>query len=144
MTTYHVYSTVALKWNRKIQCGNSCRRISLPLCLVLERCSHTPHLFFSNTPLPASNNFWTKVQLSTKSDAFLSTNILLSLFIFFNLGYCTVFLKLCYHDIVTFGKKWMYENLVIDSLKTSRFQVLSDHFQCPCDVINTFQGTVPA
>jgi len=44
-----------------------------------------PRLFFSNrpTPLPASNIFWTKVQLSTKSDAFLSTNILLSLIIFF-------------------------------------------------------------
>jgi len=41
-----------------------------------------PHLFFSNTPLPASNNFWTQVQLSTKSDAFLSTNILLSLIFF--------------------------------------------------------------
>jgi len=40
-------------------------------------------LFFSNTPLPASNNFWTNVQLSTKSDAFLSTNILLSLIILF-------------------------------------------------------------
>jgi len=32
---------------------------------------------------PASNNFWTEVQLSTKPDAFLSTNILLSLMIFF-------------------------------------------------------------
>jgi len=30
-----------------------------------------------------SNNFWTKVQLSAKSYAFLSTNILLSLAIFF-------------------------------------------------------------
>jgi len=29
-----------------------------------------PHLFFSNTFLPASNDFWTKVQLSTKPDAF--------------------------------------------------------------------------
>jgi len=44
-----------------------------------------PHLFFSNAPLPASNNYWTKVQLSTKSDAFLSTIILLSLICFFNL-----------------------------------------------------------
>jgi len=67
MTTYLVYSTVALKWNRKLHCGNSCRRINLPLCLVWERRSHTS--FFSNTFLPASNNFWTKVQLSTKSDA---------------------------------------------------------------------------
>jgi len=29
-----MYSTVALKWNRKIKCGNSCKRISLPLFLV--------------------------------------------------------------------------------------------------------------
>ena len=50
-----------------------------------ERHSHTS--FFSNTPLPTSNNFWTKVQLSTKSDSFLSTNTLLSLIIFFNLLY---------------------------------------------------------
>jgi len=41
MTSYLVYSTVALKWNRKIQCGNSCRRFSLVLCLVWERRSHT-------------------------------------------------------------------------------------------------------
>jgi len=38
----------------------------------------------------------------------------------------------------------MYENLVIDSLQTSRFQILSDHFQCLYDAINTFQGKVPA
>jgi len=38
----------------------------------------------------------------------------------------------------------MYENLVTDSLPTSRFQMLSDHFQCPCDAINTFQSKVPA
>jgi len=42
-----------------------------------------PHLFFSNAPLPASYNYWTKVQLSTKSDTFLSTIILLSLMFFF-------------------------------------------------------------
>jgi len=47
------------------------------------RRSHTS--FFSNAPLPASNNFWTKVQLTRKS--FVSTNILLSLIIFFNLLY---------------------------------------------------------
>jgi len=40
MTSYLVYSTAALKWHRKIQCGNSCRRISPPLCLVWERRSH--------------------------------------------------------------------------------------------------------
>jgi len=38
----------------------------------------------------------------------------------------------------------MGENLVNDSLQTSRFQILSDPFQCPCDAINTFQGKVPA
>jgi len=27
MTSYLAYSTVALNWNRKIQCGNSCRGI---------------------------------------------------------------------------------------------------------------------
>jgi len=63
-----VYGAAALKRNRKIQCGNSCRWINLALCLVWERCSHTS--FFSNTILPASNSVWTKVQLSTKSDAF--------------------------------------------------------------------------
>jgi len=41
------------------------------------------HPFFSNTPLPASKTFWTKVRLSTKSNAFLLTIILLSLIIFF-------------------------------------------------------------
>jgi len=69
MTSYLVYSTEALKWNRKIQCGNSCGRIRLPLCLVWKHLSHIS--FLSNTPLLASNNFWTKVQLSTKSDALL-------------------------------------------------------------------------
>ena len=47
--------------------------------------SHTP--IFSNTPLLARNNFWTNVQLSTKSDASSPTNILLSLIIFFNVLY---------------------------------------------------------
>jgi len=40
MTSYLVYSTVALKWHRKIQCGNSCRRISRRLRLVWEQSSH--------------------------------------------------------------------------------------------------------
>jgi len=43
--------------------------------------SHTS--IFSNTHLPARKNFWTRFQLSTKSDALSSTNILLSLIIFF-------------------------------------------------------------
>jgi len=47
----------------------------------------TPFLCFSNAPLPASNNFWTKVQLTRISYAFVSTNILLSLIIFFSLLY---------------------------------------------------------
>jgi len=51
MTSYLLYSTVALKWNRKIQCGNSCRRISL---LYIWCRSGIPHLFFSKTPLPAT------------------------------------------------------------------------------------------
>jgi len=43
----------------------------------------------------------------------------------------------------------MDENLVIDSLQTSRFtlrrgKIFSDHFQCPCDAINILQGKVPA
>jgi len=37
----------------------------------------------------------------------------------------------------------MHENLITDSLQTSRFQILSDHFQCPWDAINTFQDKVP-
>jgi len=51
------------------------------------------NLFFSNTPLPIPTPLFflaihpclpaTNVQLSTKLDAFLSTNILLSLIIFF-------------------------------------------------------------
>ena len=134
MTSYLVYSTVALKWSRKFQCGNSCRRINLLLCFVRER--RYPTSCFSNTPLSASNNFWTKVELSTKSDAFLLTNILLSLLAFFSI-YCTVFLKLRYRDIVAFRtKNWIYETLVIDSQQTLRFEILSDHF--------TFQGKVPA
>jgi len=68
MTTYLVYSTVAGKWDKKTQCGNSHRQINLPLYLVWERRFRTS--FFSNAFLPASNNFWTKVQLSMKSDAF--------------------------------------------------------------------------
>jgi len=55
------------------------------------------HVFFRDTPLPASGNFWAKVQLSTKSDAFLSTNILLSLNLFST--YCTVLRKLRYCDM---------------------------------------------
>jgi len=38
----------------------------------------------------------------------------------------------------------MDKSLVIDSLQTTRFQILSDNFQCPYDAINTFQAKVPA
>ena len=53
---------------------------------------------------PASNNFCSKGQLSMKSDTFLSTNILLSLLIFFS-TYCAVSLKLRYRHIVAFRTK---------------------------------------
>jgi len=43
MTSYPMYSTVALKWNREIQCGNSCRRNGFPLYLMWER--HSTPLF---------------------------------------------------------------------------------------------------
>jgi len=65
--------------------------------------SHTS--IFSNTTLPASNNFWTKLQLNTKSDVFLSTNILLSLIKFFQPTYSSLYLKLPYRDIVAFRTK---------------------------------------
>jgi len=64
---------------------------------------------FSNTTLPASNNFWTKIQLSTKSDVFLSTNILLSLIKLFQPTCSSLYLKLRDRDIVAFRTKieWM-------------------------------------
>jgi len=108
--------------------------------------SHTST--FNNTPLPVSNSFWTKVQLSTKSDAFPSTNILLSLIIFST--YCTVYLKLRYRDIVAFRNTklngwafghWLTANFTYPAVT---WKILSDHFQRPCDAINTFQGNVPA
>jgi len=54
MTSYLVYSTVvALTWNRKIQCGNLCSRISLPSCFVWEQRSHTSFLA-KHPSLPAT------------------------------------------------------------------------------------------
>jgi len=101
-----------------------------------------PHVFFGKTPQPASNNFWTKVQLSIKSDAFSSTNIILSLIHFFS-TYCTVYLQLRFRDTVVFRTKiWMYKDVVIYSLQTSCLQMLSTHFQCPCDAINTFHSSI--
>jgi len=101
MTGYLVHSTVALEWNGKIQCRNSCRGISFLLCLVWERHS-TP--LFSNAPLLASNNFWTKVQLSTKSDVFFLAIILLSLLIFFNLLYGISKTALQRYSLVSYKK----------------------------------------
>jgi len=104
MTNYLVYSIVALKWNRKIQCeilvGESV--LLYVWCGTWKRCSHTS--FFSNTSLPASNNFSTKSQFSTKSDAFLSTNILLSLIIFFNILYSISKIALSRYRRVSYKK----------------------------------------
>ena len=76
------------------------------------------HLFFSNTSLPASKNFWTKIQLSKKSDAFLSANILLSLIIFFNLLYSISKTALPRYSRVSYKKlngwefvRWLTANL---------------------------------
>jgi len=57
--------------------GNSDNSLPVVSQAGYEPGSHTSN--FSNTPLPASNNFWKKVQLSTKQDACLATSILLSL-----------------------------------------------------------------
>jgi len=58
---------------------------------------------------PARNNFWTNVELRTKSDAFLSTHILLSLTMFFS-NYGAIFLKLRYGVIVSFRTKLLNES----------------------------------
>jgi len=73
--------------------------------------SHTS--IISSTPLPASKNFWTKVQLRTKSDAFSSTNILLSLIIFFNLLYSISKISLPRYSRVSYKKVngWEFGNL---------------------------------
>jgi len=134
MTSYLVYSTVALKWNRKIQCGNSCRRISFS-----ERRSHTffsavhPCLLatiFGQKFSSARNQILFSDQYSVASNHFFST-------------YYTVFLKLRYRNIVA-------ENLVIWLTAHFRltfpavtWKILFDHFQCPCDAMDTFQGKVP-
>jgi len=118
MTTYLVYSTVALNWSRKLHCGNYCRRINLPLCLVWERRSHTsfiaihsclPATIFAQKFNSARNQMLFIDQYSAVSNNLFSTC-------------CIVFLKLRYRDIVAFRtKNWMDENLIIDSLQTSRF-----------------------
>jgi len=63
-----------------------------------------PHLFFKYTPLPASYNYWTKDQLNTKSDAFLSTIILLSPIFFVNLLYGVSKIALQRYTRVSFKK----------------------------------------
>ena len=89
-----MYSTAALKWNRKIQCGNSC---SKSVFLYIWRGNGIPRLFLSNTPA-CQQQFFDKSsaqheircffidQHSAVSDDFFST-------------YCTVFLKFRYRDI---------------------------------------------
>jgi len=73
--------------------------------------------------------------------------------------YCmpTVFLQVRYRDMVAFRTKNCVAEQEIKSwsltrckLQTSQILLwrvgttLSDHFQCPCNPINTFQGEVPA
>jgi len=102
------------KWNRKIYCGSSCRRINLPLCLWR---SHTS--FYSNAFLPASNNFWIKVKSSAQHDLLID-QFLLCLMICFQLA--VQYFWNCVTDLVAFHtKNWIDENLVNDSQQTSRF-----------------------
>ena len=109
-------STVALKWNRKIRCGNSCRRINLPLCLVWERRSHTS--FFSNTSLPASHNFLTNVSSARNEMFFIDRCCAVSNNFFFILLYSISKDALPRYSRVSYKK--LNENLVTDSLQTSR------------------------
>ena len=105
-----MYSTVALKWNRKIQCGNSCRRINLPLCLVWERRSHTSFLAI-HPCLPATSFGQKSAQHEIR--CFLSSNIPLSLIIVFHLKVqCTLYniskIALPWYSRVSYKKiEWM-------------------------------------
>ena len=79
---------------------------------ILDKCSAQQEIrrFFIDQHFAVSNNFFST--------------------------YGTVFLKLRYRDTVAFcTKNWMHEKLVTDSLQTSRFQIFSDHFQCPYDAL---------
>ena len=101
MTSYLVYSTVALEWNRKIQCRNSCRRMSFPLYLVWER--HSTPLFQQCTPA-CEQQFLDKS--STQHGIrciFIDQYFAVSVNFFST--YCTVILKLRYRDIVSFRTK---------------------------------------
>ena len=100
--------------------------VPTPLFLAIHP-ARQQQFFFSS---PRNQTFFID-QCSPVSNNFFST-------------YCTVFLIVAFRT-----KNWMDEKLIIDSLQTSRFplwrgKILSDHFQCPCDAINTFQGNVPA
>ena len=100
--------------------------VPTPLFLAIHP-ARQQQFFFSS---PRNQTFFID-QYSPVSNNFFST-------------YCTVFLIVAFRT-----KNWMDEKLIIDSLQTSRFplwrgKILSDHFQCPCDAINTFQGNVPA
>jgi len=105
MTFFLVYSTVALHWNRKIQCGIFCRRISLPLCLVWERRSHTSFSAIHSC-LPAT--IFGQTFSSARTRCFLSTSILLSLIIFFNLLYSISKIALPRYSRVSYKKiEWV-------------------------------------
>ena len=146
MTIYLVYSTVALS-----ETGRSTVEVLVGESIFLYVwCGNgVPNIWTIGQKffLDKSSDFWTKVPLSTKSDAFYRPVFLMCLIIFSTC--CTVYLKLRYRDIVAFRtKNWMAENLVIDSLQTSRFppwggKTLSDHFQCPSDAAKTYKGKVP-
>jgi len=98
-----VYSTAALKWNRKIQCGNSCRRINLPLCLQYIRA--------------CQQQFFNKSQLSTKSDVFYRPVLCCLKQFFFILLSSISKDALPRYSRVSYKK--LNENLVTDSLQTS-------------------------
>ena len=129
-----MYSTVALKWSRKIQCGNSCRRISLPLCLVRERCSHTS--FLAIYPCLPATTFGQKFSSARNQMLFhrkcsaISNN-------FFNLLYNISNSRVSYKKLNgwEFGH-WLTANFISSAVTR---KILSDCFQCPCDAINTFQ-----
>jgi len=144
MKSYLVYSTVALKWNRKIQCGNSCRQISLPLCLVWEHWNTVPTPLLAIHPCLPATTFRQLFSSARNQVLFYRPTVCCHWYFFSN--YSISKIALPRYTVVAFRTtNWMDEqNLVIDSLQTSRFQTLSDHFRCPYDAINTFQGKVPA
>ena len=142
MTIYLVYSTVALS-----ETGRSIVEVLVGESIFLY--------VWCGNGVP---NFWTigqKFRFLDKSSAqheircFLSTSILAVSNDLFSTC-CVVFLKSRCRDIVVFNTKieWMrIWSLTHSKLHVSPCDVvniLSDHLQCPCDAINTFQGKVPA